>query len=71
MHIQKTQITAFQSVSTAAQPPRLPDVDATDIEQAMAASTAGVLWPKPFSHILNLLRHTVVLWHKVLTGTSL
>lgn len=41
LHIQKVQITAFQSVSTAAQPPQLPAVDATDIEQAMAASTAG------------------------------
>jgi hypothetical protein len=41
MHIDTVQITAFQSVSTAAQPPRLPALDATDIEQAMAASTAG------------------------------
>ena len=43
MHIQTVQITAFQSVSTAAQPPRVPALDATDIEQAMAASTAGAL----------------------------
>ena len=41
MLTQKVQITAFQSVSTAAVPPPLPSVDASDIEQAMAASTAG------------------------------
>jgi hypothetical protein len=41
MHIETVQVTAFQSVSTSAQPPQLPALDATDIEQAMAASTAG------------------------------